>query len=159
MKERSLVVAVMKEIRPLAIVALLSCAPIWGHHASVFTYDVPNAYTVKVTITGFDYINPHPQVRFDQKDDHRVVTHWVGEIQSSPSQLAQSGWDRKRSVEALAQGTEVTITIAPARLGQPLGLIGKIEAKDGELIFGFRGFSKSLGNPSASTSSGGENGD
>jgi hypothetical protein len=110
-------------------------------------------------VTEFDYINPHPQLRFDQKDDHGIVTHWIGEIQLSPSQLAQSGWDRKRSLEALAPGTEVTVTIAPARFGQPLGLIGKIEAKDGDSIFGFRGFGKSLGNPGGPTRGSEKNGD
>jgi hypothetical protein len=138
---------------PLALAALLLSSPVWGHHASVFTYDVSKAFTVKVSVTEFEYANPHPQLRFDVKDDRGIVTHWTGEIQMSPSQLTQLGWDRKRSVEALAPGTEVTITIAPARLGQPLGLVGRIEGKDGELIFGIRGFGKSLGNLGGSTGS------
>jgi hypothetical protein len=158
-KGRSIVIAVMKEMSQFAIIALLWCVPAWGHHASVFTYDVAKAYTVRVVATEFEYANPHPQLRFDQKDERGIVTHWVGEIQPSPGQLARLGWDRKRSVEALAPGTEVTITIAPARFGQPLGLVGKIEAKDGELIFGFRGFGKSLGNPGGPARGSEKNGD
>lgn len=123
-----------------AINVLLSLAGVaalaWGHHGSAVSYDLAQRITMKGTITDFKYINPHPALFWDVKDDNGKVTHWSGEIAPNTAQLQQDGWGRRRSVAALASGTAVTITLSPSRAGQPVGLIQKIENAAGEAVLG-----------------------
>jgi len=122
----------------LAVGAVALCAPAFAHHGTGVSYDQSKAYKVKAVVTEFRYANPHPQIFFDVKDDQGKVVHWSGEIAPNPAQLVQDGWGKKRSEMALAPGTEVTITLAPSRLGTPVGLIDQIEGPTGELILGLR---------------------
>jgi hypothetical protein len=130
-----------------AIVAavLIVRTPVFAHHGTGVSYDNSKAFTVKATVTEFRYANPHPQLFFDVKDEKGNVVHWTGEIAPNPSQLQQDGWGRKRSEAALAPGTEVTITLAPSRLGTPVALVQKIVNSKGEAILGAIG----LGAPPA----------
>jgi len=107
-----------------------------AHHGTGVSYDQTKAFTVKATVTEFKYANPHPQLYFDVKDDKGEVVHWSGEIAPNPAQLVQDGWGRKRSEAALAAGTEVTVTLAPSRLGTPVGVINKIVNAQGESVLG-----------------------
>ena len=119
--------------------------PVLAHHGTGVSYDNSKAFTVKATITEFRYANPHPQLFFDVKDEKGNVVHWTGEIAPNPTQLQQDGWGRKRSEAALAPGTEVSITLAPSRLGTPVALVQKIVNSKGEAILGAIG----LGAPPA----------
>ena len=111
------------------------------------SYDQSKAYKVKAVVTEFRYANPHPQLFFDVKDYKGNVVHWSGEIAPNPGQLVQDGWGKKRSEAALTPGTEVTITLAPSRLGTPVGLIDQIEGPTGELILGLRSNAQPGGPP------------
>ena len=115
---------------------LMVCTPVFAHHGTGVSYDNSKAFTVKATVTEFRYANPHPQLFFDVKDEKGNVVHWTGEIAPNPTQLQQDGWGRKRSEAALAAGTEVTVTLAPSRLGTPVGVINKIVNAQGESILG-----------------------
>ena len=125
-------------IRKAALVAslVLTSTLLWAHHGSAVSYDLSQRITMKGTITDFKYINPHPSIFWDVKDDKGNVTHWAGEIAPNVSQLQQEGWGRKRSEAALAPGTEVTITLSPSRAGGSVGLIQKIENAAGEAVLG-----------------------
>jgi hypothetical protein len=109
---------------------------VFAHHGSGVSYDNSKAFTVKATVTEFRYANPHPQLYFDVKNDKGVVEHWSGELAPNPAQLVQAGWGRKRSEAALTPGTEISVTIAPARAGGTVGLIQKIVDSKGETILG-----------------------
>lgn len=113
---------------------MLVCAPLFAHHGTGVSYDQSKSFTVKATVTEFRYANPHPQLFFDVKNDKGEVVHWSGEIAPNPTQLQQDGWGRKRSEAALAPGAEVTITLAPSRLGTPVGLVNKIVSATGESV-------------------------
>jgi len=115
---------------------LLVGTPVFAHHGTGVSYDNSKAFTVKATVTEFRYANPHPQLFFDVKDEKGNVVHWTGEIAPNPTQLQQDGWGRKRSEAALAPGTEVTITLAPSRLGTPVALVQKIVNSKGEAVLG-----------------------
>ena len=115
---------------------LMVSTAVFAHHGTGVSYDQTKAFTVKATVTEFRYANTHPQLFFDVKDDKGEVVHWSGEIAPNPAQLVQDGWGRKRSEAALAAGTEATITLAPSRLGTPVGLINKIVNAQGESILG-----------------------
>lgn len=114
----------------------IGLAPLLAHHGTGVSYDQSKAFTVKATVVEFRYANPHPQLFFDVKNEKGEVVHWSGEIAPNPAQLQQDGWGRKRSEAALAPGAEVTITLAPSRLGTPVGLINKIVSGQGESILG-----------------------
>jgi len=117
---------------------LILASSLSAHHGTGVSYDQSKAYSVKATVTEFRYANPHPQLFFDVKDEKGNIVHWSGEIAPNPAQLVQDGWGKKRSETALAPGTEVTITLAPSRLGTPVGLIDQIVGPTGELILGLR---------------------
>jgi len=127
----------------LAAAILMASTPLLGHHGTGISYDNTKSFMRKATVTEFRYANPHPQIFFDMKNDKGEVEHWSGEIAANPSQLVASGWGRKRSMEALAPGTEVTVTIAPSRAGGTVGLVQKIVNGKGEEILRMIG----LGNP------------
>src|ERR1700675_2613271 len=111
----------------LWISALITAGAAGAHHGSDVSYDLAQRITMKGTITDFKYINPHPSLFWDAKDDKGTVTHWAGEIAPNTAQLQQEGWGRKRSEAALAAGSVVTITLSHSRSGNPVGLIQKIE--------------------------------
>jgi hypothetical protein len=125
---------------PLSLAALLMVSvPVSAHHGTGVSYDASKPVVLKGTVTEFRYANPHPQLFFDVKDDKGNVAHWSGEFYPNPAQLVQSGWGRKRSELALAPGTEVTVTVAPARAGGPVGAILKLLNDKGEPVMGSDG--------------------
>jgi hypothetical protein len=123
----------------LAGTLLLLNAPLSAHHGTGVSYDASKPTTLKGTVTEFRYANPHPQLFFDVKDDKGNVVHWSGEFYPNPSQLVQLGWGRKRSDAALAPGTAITVVVAPARAGGPVGAIIKLMNDKGEPIVGSDG--------------------
>jgi Family of unknown function (DUF6152) len=131
---------------------LMMCAPLFAHHGTASSYDASKAFTVQATVTEFHYANPHPQLFFDVKDEKGNVTHWAGEIAPNPAQLVQDGWGRRRSEEALAPGTAVTLTLAPSRAGTSVALVEKIVNAKGEEILGSIGLG---GPPRPATGAGG----
>lgn len=139
----------LKLVFLFALVAAL-CIPAFAHHGTGVSYDTSKTFTVKATVTEFRYANPHPQLFFDVKDEKGTVVHWTGEIAPNPTQLQQDGWGRKRSEAALAPGTEVTVTLAPSRLGTPVALVQKIVSAKGDVILGNVG----LGAPPAAEQQG-----
>jgi hypothetical protein len=84
-----------------------------------------------VVVTRFNYANPHPQIFFDVTDDGGNVAHWSGELLPNPAGLLRVGWTKSRSLQALAPGTKINITIAPARAGGIVGLVLRIRNLEG----------------------------
>ena len=64
-------------------------------------------------------------------DDSGNVVHWAGEMLPNPAGLLRVGWTKARSLEALAPGKRMRITIAPARAGGLVGLVMKITDLEG----------------------------
>jgi len=130
--------------RTNAVVSALSVAAVltWGgaqalaHHGTSVSYDLSNPISLTGTVTEFRYTNPHPQLFFDVKDEKGNVVHWSGELYPNPAQLIQNGWGRKRSEAALAPGTEIKITVAPARAGGPIGAVMKLTNSKDEVLLG-----------------------
>jgi Family of unknown function (DUF6152) len=110
--------------------------PLMAHHGTGVSYDASKPMTMKATVTEFRYANPHPQLFFDVKDDKGNVVHWSGEFYPNPAQLVQVGWGKRRSEAALAAGTVINITVAPARVGGPVGAIMKLANEKGEILLG-----------------------
>ena len=111
----------------LAVVAL----PAFAHHGTLVSYDRDQQWTREVVVTRFNYANPHPQIFFDVTDDGGTVVHWSGELLPNPAGLLRVGWTKSRSLQALAPGTKINITIAPARAGGVVGLVLRIRNLEG----------------------------
>ena len=63
----------------------------FAHHA--WAVDTTRNITVKGTVTGVDWSNPHIQIFVDTKDSNGNVEKWtVGG--PSPSRMAGNGWDK-----------------------------------------------------------------
>jgi hypothetical protein len=118
------------------IAILLASSAAWAHHGTLVAYDRSKQWTEKAVVTEFHYVNPHVQLFFDTKDAKGKVTHWSGELLPNPAQLIRAGWTRKRSVEALQAGTNITVTAAPARAGGQVVLVLRVVDEKGEELLG-----------------------
>ena len=114
-------------VTPLAAVTLAAFA----HHGTLVSYDRDKQWTRHAVVTRFNYANPHPQIFFDVTDDKGAVVHWAGELLPNPAGLLRVGWTKSRSLQALAPGTKIEITIAPARAGGLVGLVIRMKNLDG----------------------------
>lgn len=116
----------------------LIAAAAWAHHGSSISYDTSNLWSTWVTITQFNYLNPHPTMTFDRVVGDGQAEHWVAEVLSNPSAMARAGWTRRRSVEALAPGTRVKLTLGTSRAGGFSAIVMHMEDEHGETIGGGR---------------------
>ncbi|HEX6999559.1 MAG TPA: DUF6152 family protein [Gammaproteobacteria bacterium] len=114
----------------------LPAVPAGAHHGSAISYDVENLWTTWAIVTRFNYANPHPTMTFDRVVGNGEVEHWVAELLTNPSTMARQGWTRKRTLDALAPGTRVKLTIGTARAGGFSGIVMRIENERGEPIAG-----------------------
>jgi hypothetical protein len=105
--------------------------PAVAHHGTLVSYDRDQQWTREVVVTRFNYANPHPQLFFDVIDDGGKVVHWSGELLPNPAGLLRVGWTKSRSLQALAPGTKINITIAPSRAGGVVGLVLRIRDLEG----------------------------
>jgi uncharacterized protein DUF6152 len=73
------------------IALLMIATSSFAHHA--WAVDTTRSITVKGTVTGVDWSNPHIQIFVDTKDSNGNVEKWtVGG--PSPSRMAGNGWDK-----------------------------------------------------------------
>jgi len=91
----------------------------FAHHGAPALYDVAHPISIKGTVTEFVWMNPHCQIYMDVKDDKGEVVHWSIES-NAPGQMTRAGWTRR----TLKAGDEITVTLIPARSGEPVGFSG-----------------------------------
>jgi len=111
--------------------SLAATAPVGAHHGTLVSYDREQQWTREAVVTRFNYANPHPQIFFDLTDERGNVEHWSGELLPNPAGLLRVGWTKARSLQALAPGTRINITIAPAKAGGIVGLVLRIRNLEG----------------------------
>lgn len=101
----------MKHARIALLILAASFAivssPVSAHHGNA-AYDLDKTVTLKATITGFEFGNPHVQVFFDTKDEKGNALHWSCEG-TNPAMLTRIGWSRT----TLKPGDQVTVVIHP----------------------------------------------
>lgn len=101
------------------IIAVLIASPLAAHHGTPINYTNGDLTTVKATVTGFDFKNPHVALFFDTTDEAGKVTHWSGEM-AAPSVYLRDGWTRRRSEEALKPGTVITVSYLQSKVQENL---------------------------------------
>jgi hypothetical protein len=127
----------MQRVFLVAILAsglLLMSPPMFAHHGTGISYDASKPMTIELTVTEFRYSNPHPQLYGDAQGAGGKVEHWGFEIAPNIAQLIKSGWSKKRSLEALAPGTKVTVEYSPSRAGGTVGLLQRVKNAKGEQL-------------------------
>ena len=113
---------------------LLVFGSLWAHHGEGNSYDTAHMWTTWATVEEFDYINPHPAMKFSRTDKSGNVEHWAAEVDNNPSRLARVGWTKSRSLAALQPGTRVKLTVATAKVGGHLAYVRLIQSEKGEFI-------------------------
>ena len=100
--------------------------PLFAHHGAA-AYDMSKPVVLKnATVTEFLWINPHPLIKADFKDEQGNVQHWTMEMGSTVSaQLI--GWTRT----TLNFGDVVTLYVWQAKTRVPVGRFNKVEFSDG----------------------------
>jgi hypothetical protein len=112
----------------LVVTVCLMISPVvFGHHG-VSDYDVANVVGWHVTVTDFQFANPHSLLNFMRKTDDGKLEEWQGELQS-PSMLSRKGHWTKDTVKS---GDQITIFGCPARNGSKTMLVRKVVLADGE---------------------------
>src|SRR5712691_13544469 len=101
-------------------------SPLFAHHGGA-AYDMSKPVILKdAVVTQFLWINPHPLIKADYKDEKGNVQHWTMEMGSTVSaQLI--GWTRT----TLAYGDVVTLYVWQAKTGVPVGRFNKVVFADG----------------------------
>jgi hypothetical protein len=100
--------------------------PSFAHHGNA-AFEVGKPTVLKnAVVTEFIWINPHPLIKADYKDEKGNVQHWIMEMGSTVSaQLI--GWTRT----TLAPGDVVTLYVWQAKTGAHAGRFNKVEFADG----------------------------
>lgn len=93
-------------------------APVAVAHHSGAVYDTAKTITLTGTVKEWLWANPHCALIFDVKDANGKVTQWSGET-TPPADIGSKGWTRKM----FTVGGEVSVTLNPARTGEPFGRI------------------------------------
>ena len=118
----------------LMVVVLLaglaaSGSAVYAHHGAA-AYDMSKPVVLKdATVTEFLWINPHPLIKADYKDEQGNVQHWTMEMGSTVSaQLL--GWTRT----TLNYGDVVTLYVWQAKTKVPVGRFNKVVFADGSTM-------------------------
>lgn len=127
MKTKRLTLVAALVVMMAALLAISS--PAFAHHGAA-AYDMSKPIVLKdAVVTQFAWINPHPLIKADYKDEKGNVQHWIMEMGSTPaSQLI--GWTRT----SLKAGDVVTLYVWQAKTGLPVGRFNKVVLADGKVM-------------------------
>src|ERR1051325_1098908 len=108
---------------------LVASSAVVAHHGAA-AFDMSTPVVLKnATITQLVWINPHPLIKADYKDEKGEVQHWTMEMGSIPSsQLI--GWTRT----TLKPGDVVTLYVGQAKTRAPVGRFNKFVLADGTIM-------------------------
>ena len=103
--------------------------PSYAHHGAA-AFDMSKPVVLKnATITEFLWINPHPLIKADYKNEKGEVEHWTMEMGSTVS-AGLIGWTRT----TLKSGDIVTLYVWQAKTKAPVGRFNKVVFADGSIM-------------------------
>ena len=112
----------------VSALVLVATAPASGHHSAV-AFDTEKTQVVSGTVTQWFWANPHCLLMVDVATDDGETVRWTTETQA-PANMIDAGW-RKNDIKA---GDDVTITFYPARNGNTVGRLLRVEFADGRIL-------------------------
>jgi hypothetical protein len=109
------------------ITGLLAASSLTIAHHGAAAFDMSTPVVLKdAVIQQLVWINPHPLIKADFKNDKGEIEHWTMEMGSIPSsQLI--GWSRT----TLKPGDKVTLYVWQAKTHAPVGRFNKVILPDG----------------------------
>jgi len=112
----------------IAVVALAAASPLLAHHS--WPVDTSRAVTVKGTVTGYEWGNPHVMIGLDVKADDGSTEKWsVGG--PSTTRMEANGWDKT----TLKPGDAITATGFRFSDGQKILRLDKVVMASGKEMF------------------------
>ena len=109
-----------------AAALLMIAIPGFAHHgASV--YEAQKVTTLKGTVTGFRFMNPHTELSFDVKNADGKVEKWTGEAASLVT-MSRMGWTR----DMFKPGDAITVSGNRAKNGSYSMRLSKVVAANGK---------------------------
>ena len=111
-----------------ALLAILFfCIGTADAHHSTAEFDMNRTMSVKGTVTGFEWSNPHAYIHLEVKDEKGNVEEWTAEL-ASLGMLARINWKR----DTLKPGDQITMSGNPAKNGKPYMRLDKIVFANGQ---------------------------
>ena len=112
----------------IAVVALAAASPLLAHHS--WPVDTSRAVTVKGTVTGYEWGNPHVMMGLDVKANDGSIEKWnVGG--PSTTRMEGNGWDKT----TLKPGDAITATGFRFSDGQKILRLDKVVMASGKEMF------------------------
>jgi hypothetical protein len=112
----------------LYLLLVLVATPVFAHHGGS-AYDTSKPTTITGTVTDFQFIQPHPIIALDVKDDKGEIVKWSVEM-TSPNHLVRFGWNGHK----LKSGDEITVVGSAAKNGLKVLNLRKISYATGQVI-------------------------
>jgi len=109
----------------VALALLLIVRPLLAHHG-VPNFDMSRAVTIKGTVTDYQLINPHMEMKVKVIDDSGNAVEWNVEGVSL-LMMMRAGYKR----DTFKPGDAVTVTGHPNKDGKPVMVLLKIVLPDG----------------------------
>ena len=111
----------------VGVVLLAASSAGFAHHADT-NYDRSKEITLVGTVTEFKFVNPHPHIYFQVKDESGTLVDWIAETGAPPARMYNSGW----KANALKPGDTVTITGNPSKDGRKMIRLHKVSGPNGQ---------------------------
>lgn len=112
----------------LVVGLAMSAGPVLAHHGGS-AYDNTKVVTLNGTVKTFDFIQPHPIISLDVKDESGNIVNWSVEM-TSPNHLVRYGW----SGHKLKPGDQIIVSGSAAKNGLKVLNLRKISWANGEMI-------------------------
>ncbi len=108
---------------------MAGAGPLWAHHGAA-AYDMSKPVELKgAVVAQYRWINPHPLIVVEYKDEKGNTERWTTEMGSTPaSELI--GWSRT----TLKPGDVITIYIWRSKTGATVGRLNKLVLADGTVM-------------------------
>jgi Family of unknown function (DUF6152) len=114
----------------VAVYLLLAVVPADAYHGFAAEYNIHERVTIRGTLTGFEWTNPHAWIHVDVKDADGKAVNWAVEF-GSPNVLYRQGF-RKTDFPV---GTEVTVDGYRAKNGTATLNGRSVKLSDGRNFF------------------------
>ena len=109
---------------------LLNVAKLPAHHSFAAEFDANQPVTIKGTVTGMDWVNPHSWIHIDVKNPDGTVTQWMIEG-GTPNTLFRRGFTK----DSLKAGTEIVVDGYRAKNGKNRANGRDLILPDGKRLF------------------------
>jgi hypothetical protein len=113
----------------LMVFVLAGGGPLLAHHGTGVSYETSKLVTLKGTVTGWLWSNPHCGLLFDVTDAKGAVAHWGAEM-GNPHQMSGAGFAR----DTFKMGDKITVTGHPALSGSPRLTLDHVELANGTTL-------------------------